>query len=176
MHKYIGVTFIGSKPQVDAFVPSRGPPIQELKVEADKIFRWLRFLKDVNPLYYDIVIDDSKEMRKSLENISTEILNRATAIEDDVTIRIEQLVARGDLIEKIPEINDECQESISGESSDMLPVVLVTREEIPVPDEDAPATHIFNSLLRSLSSNETEASESTMEFNPSEKQHYEDRN
>ena len=65
---------------------------------------------------------------------------------------------------------------MSGESSDILLLVLVTREEIPVPDEDAPTTHIFNSLLRSLSSNETDASESTTEENPTEAQHYPDQN
>jgi len=112
----------------------------------------------------------------TVENISTYVLNRATTIEDDINIRIELLVARGDLIKQIPKINYERQEPMSGESSDILLLVLVTREEIPVPDEDAPTTHIFNSLLRSLSSNETDASESTTEENPTEAQHYPDQN
>ena len=49
----------------------------------------------------------------TVENISTYVLNRATTIEDDINIRIELLVARGDLIKQIPKINYERQEPMS---------------------------------------------------------------
>lgn len=41
--------------------------------------------------------------------------------------------------------------------------MLVTREEMPLTDEDAPATHIFNSLFQSLVCNETDATQTTID-------------
>lgn len=95
---------------MDAFIPSRTSSIQELQVDANKTFKWLHFLIYVNLLYQDIVIDDSLKMRQNLENLPTQFMNRAKTIENEVIIRIEKIVARGEFIEKIPEINYERQE------------------------------------------------------------------
>lgn len=161
LEQYVGVTFIGSKPQVDAFIPTRSSPVQELKVSADKVFFWLRFLKDVNPLYRDITIDDSEEMRHELENLPAGLLNRAASIEGETSICLEELVARGDHIEKNLDINEEYRLSSNEEDPANLPMVFITKEEIPETDETAPATHVFNSLLRTLTSKEVEETIST---------------
>lgn len=76
------MTFIGSKPQADAFVPLRSLPIRELQVNTDNFFEWLRFLRDVNPLFNDITIDDSEGLRHALENLTAGLINRVVSIEN----------------------------------------------------------------------------------------------
>ena len=90
--KYIAVAFVGSRQQWDALIPTRLPNVSELQVDADKVFLWLRALKALNPRYRDIVIDNSNAMRETLNNITSNILQEVTIIDECMEENIEKVV------------------------------------------------------------------------------------
>jgi hypothetical protein len=93
LHESLSIVFVGSQVDWAAMVrdTSRNH-FKAIKVEAEKIYMWLRALKTFNPRYRDIVIDDSPEMTAALERIPEELIQRKTFVENEKEINIDKLV------------------------------------------------------------------------------------
>lgn len=73
LQEHIGVFFLGSRLQYAAFVPFR--EVQELQVRVEVVYRYLHLLKCINPLYSEILIDESPAMKSALEEITSVLLD-----------------------------------------------------------------------------------------------------
>lgn len=69
LKEHIGVFFLGSRLQWDALIPFK--EVQELQVRVNVVYQYLHLLKAVNPLYRDVVIDESEGMRSYLESVTS---------------------------------------------------------------------------------------------------------
>ena len=73
LKEHLGVFFIGSRLQYQAMVPFN--QVEELQVRVDLTYKYLHILKSINPLYQDIVIDESEAMIHAMEQLTGQLLN-----------------------------------------------------------------------------------------------------
>nr|CAH0102913.1 unnamed protein product [Daphnia galeata] len=160
---YISITFVGLKPQWDAFFATRRSDkslIPELKVRFDVVYAWLRALKQLNPLYRDIQIDDTSAMTDFLDRIEDDLIREVTIIDSQLDMLIDQLVtpsAATDVTENLSDfsINNEINNSEAVSESENLeriplPASFVNRPpSIPIGHGNS-ATVAFRGLIASL--------------------------
>lgn len=66
-----------------------------IQVRYSVIFMWVNALKQFNPWYKDINIDETMEMKNNLERIpAKELIYRATIVDQDSDIHIDHLVCQ----------------------------------------------------------------------------------
>ena len=80
----VQIVFIGN-------IPNKNQPL-EVKIRPQVVFNWLRLLKALHPLYKHIVVDDSVEMIKQMENVPYQLLSSAAHIDDPTTVGIDKTV------------------------------------------------------------------------------------
>lgn len=91
VHDNISVSFIGLRRQWDAMVAAGNVQIPELSLRPEVVFRCLKALKNLNPLYREIQIDDSEEMTNCIERLPEHLFAHATVIEDETDREIENM-------------------------------------------------------------------------------------
>ena len=74
------------------FRPNFRSTVPDLVVRPHVVYGWLYALKQLNPLYKDIVIVDDENTRAALLNITNELINNTTVMEHDALINIEKQV------------------------------------------------------------------------------------
>lgn len=95
IHETLSIVFVGSKVEWAAMEKDKTHNhFRAIKVEAAKIYMWLKALKTFNSRYRDIVIDDSPEMTEALERIPEQLIQRKTLVENDKEINIDKLVRK----------------------------------------------------------------------------------
>ena len=79
------IQFYGTKEQWQQKYRKMGKQqlLNFIKIRPDVVFRWLRALKALNPLYADIVIDDTPQVRADLQQIETSVLESIQFVSDD---------------------------------------------------------------------------------------------
>lgn len=102
MKEHLAVFFIGSKIQYEALVPFL--QVQELTVRVSVVYQHLIMLKKINPLYRDVVIDESPAMIHQLESISAQLLHpdNIEILENDIDI-YNDAAATGSSVTDTPE-------------------------------------------------------------------------
>ena len=177
-YDYIGVTFVGLKSQWDAFIATRRPTdINELRVRPNVVFAWLRALKVLNPLYRDIIIDDSQEMTDQLNMIADDLIENATIVDSQRNIMIDRLVtpdAATDLIEDTrseeSEVNAENAAAPVEENVDRIPMQSSFLSCPLIQDQGASATTAFLGLAATLSEDDTLPDSEDVQPAPRQKQ------
>lgn len=91
MEEMILVVFIGSRLLWDSLVSSMLQVNPQLNVRPDAVFQWLQALKYLHSAYRDITIDDSDDMRATLNEIGDKIIGAATVIEEDVEVIMDKI-------------------------------------------------------------------------------------
>lgn len=95
IHETLSIVFVGSKVEWAAMEKDKTHNhFRAIKVEAAKIYMWLKALKTFNSRYRDIVIDDSPQMTEALERIPEQLIQRKTLVENDKEINIDKLVQK----------------------------------------------------------------------------------
>lgn len=136
--KYFGIVFVGTRQQWDALIPNHYSQMEEIKVEAHKIYGYLRALKAVHPAYKDILIDDSDIMTASIANIPALLLSQVEIMDGEVENKIETIVE---------------QENNPTENNDPLFIssplqsAFLTRSS-SISNEDNSSTHILTSKIK----------------------------
>lgn len=143
IEEFISVVFVKGKLQADSMVPSPVPVVQELKINPDKMFKWLRMLlKAVNPDFRLIEIDDSGKMRDLLNDLSESLLNEAAVVEDAMGSTIEKLVPQETVPPPFGYNNPEAYNSV--DESLPLDSVFLTQSQPPLTDIHAPSVTLLN--------------------------------
>lgn len=96
MKEHLGVFFLGSRLQYEAMIPFHG--IQELQVRVDVVYRYLHLFSKVNPLYQDVLIDESDGMKTALEKITTDVLNDTVIMDNEMDL-VNDIVASSQVTE-----------------------------------------------------------------------------
>ena len=135
-HEAMSVIIVGAKLQCEAMVPSLLSYAQELKIDHEKVFKWLRVLKAVNPHFIGITIDDSEEMRESLLKLSEALVHDVTFVNEKMENEIEKLVQQ----ETVPAPFGYDNFPTDSEDKSDLPLasVFLTKSNLPPTDINAP--------------------------------------
>lgn len=108
------VVFVGTKGE---FEKNRNDCIiscHELQMRTKNVYNWLRMLKKCHPLYYNIVIDESEEMKKSMNELTKTLINETEVIDSDNAINIEKIISSDTAeVRKLPEEVKSCNSSSS---------------------------------------------------------------
>jgi hypothetical protein len=95
--RYFGIVFVGGRPQWDALIASHYSQMPEIQVNASRLYRWLAALKVLNPNYRNIVIDDTDEMTRKINEIPNLLLQAVDIIDGQMESKIETLLEQQQL-------------------------------------------------------------------------------
>lgn len=126
MKEHLGVFFLGSRLQYEAMIPFHG--IQELQVRVEVVYRYLHLFSSVNPLYQDVVIDESDGMKTALESITSELLKETVIMDNEMDL-VNDIVASSQVAEEsqVEDLPDE-QGNITLPSSFLSRVIPADRD------------------------------------------------
>lgn len=136
--RYIGIVFVGglNGNQWDGIIINHYKQMPEIHVCADKIYRYLRALKALNPAYKNIVIDDSSEMTDTINSIQNLLLTQVKIINGKIENKMESLLAQ----EKVPMNKSEMDSALPPMQSAFL-----TRGHVMPTDVDSSGAHVITS-------------------------------
>jgi hypothetical protein len=165
---YIGVTFIGLKPQWDSFVATRCAEtcLPELRVRPDIVFEWLRSLKALNPLYRDIQIDDSQDMTNRLNRVADNLIENATIVDSERDIMVDRLVTP----DAATDLNNENATPSSVEDVERVPLQSSFMSCPTTPIQGESATSAFLGLAATLSTDNMTPDSQNVHSNPRQQQ------
>jgi hypothetical protein len=108
LEKSLSVSFVGTRQQWDALVPNPSSRcFRDIMVRPDVVYKWLYVLKIFSPYYKDILIHDTPEIRKKLEDIPEVLLKHATIITGESEIFIDRIIGKESGAEKVNETKNE---------------------------------------------------------------------
>ena len=118
--QYIKVYFVGPK--------GKQEHIKELVVRPDVVFEWLKMLRVCNPHYASIpILDDNAELRKQMEDLNSNIMNASDVIDDEVSVRLNNVVS--DDIAGIRKYEFDCEEECTEEGQPALSHVFLENQD-----------------------------------------------
>ena len=95
LEKSLSVSFVGTRQQWDALVPHPSSHrFRDILIRADVVYDWLHALETLNPYYKDIIIHDTSEISKKLEDIPKVLQSHATVITGQTEIFIDRIIAK----------------------------------------------------------------------------------
>lgn len=89
----LSVVFIGAKMGHASLIPTASH-ISTIQVNPDKIYKWCAAKKKIDPLWENVVIDETPEMVERLKRIPQSLIDSAKFIDDDKCIAIEDLIEK----------------------------------------------------------------------------------
>ena len=133
MKEHLAVFFLGSRLQYEALIPFL--QLQEMTVRVNVAYQYLYMLKQINPLYRGIIIDQSPAMIEQLEYITSEILQPSNVeiMENEIYI-YNDAAATG--ISVTPEENLTASNENQETEELLIPSTFVTRMTQAVRDEN----------------------------------------
>ena len=133
LKEHLAVFFLGSRLQYEALIPFL--QLQEMTVRVNVAYQYLYMLKQINPLYRDIIIDQSPAMIEQLEYITSEILQPSNVeiMENEIYI-YNDAAATG--ISVTPEENLTASNENQETEELLIPSTFVTRMTQAVRDEN----------------------------------------
>ena len=145
----MAVAFVQSKQQWEALIPNHFNTINELKIRQDIVYQWLEVLiKEMNPHYVNIDIDDSAEMKEAMVRVREELLNHPILLNTDIAIKMEDIATAIVNDNKNPN-EDETIASLGNGTRD-LPFVLLDKRDHQRYDDVEAKKRIFKSLHLAL--------------------------
>ena len=133
LKEHLAVFFLGSRLQYEALIPFL--QLQEMTVRVNVAYQYLYMLKQINPLYRDIIIDQSPAMIEQLEYITSEILQPSNVeiMENEIYI-YNDAAATGSSV--TPEENLTASNENQETEELLIPSTFVTRMTQAVRDEN----------------------------------------
>ena len=148
------VCFVGARPAYDALVPDRPGRITELQVRKEVVYKWLKALKALHPLYEDIVIDESETMGQSLDDITPTLWRNSEELTDQAVLNIEQFIEAERLSHRPQGLDEELATTESTDATEPewppLPSVMVTKTPHVNPATLPPITSVCAAVERAL--------------------------
>ena len=145
----MAVAFVQSKQQWEALIPNHFNTINELKIRPDIVYQWLEVLiKEMNPHYVNIDIDDSAEMTKAMVRVREELLKHPILLNTDIAIKMKDIATAIVNDNKNPN-EDETIASL-GKGTQDLPFVLLDKRDHQRYDDVEAKKRIFKSLHLAL--------------------------
>ena len=142
--EFISVVFIGSRLQYEALIPSRFKDVNELRVRTEVVYQWLNALKILNPLYSKAIIEDCDDMRMAIENITTDLIEKVTIVDNEEDILIDRVLTP----EEATDFSNEEYTNACGSTN--LPSSFLTRSTPISRDQSDPACSIFRGLINAM--------------------------
>ena len=135
LKEHLAVFFLGSRLQYEALIPFL--QLQELTVRVNVVYQYLYMLKQINPLYRDIIIDQSPAMIEQLESITSELLHPSNVeiMENEIDI-YNDAAATGSSVTDTPEENLTALNENQETEEIPIPSTFVTRMTQTVRDEN----------------------------------------
>lgn len=88
---FVSVRFIGTNNQYDNYL-KHNFHCNELRIRNHVVYNWITVLKAVNPLYSSIIIDDSPNAVRSLQNLEERLRRDAQLLSDPESIDVENII------------------------------------------------------------------------------------
>ena len=64
----------------------------ELIVRTQNVYNWLRMLKQCNPKYWNITINESDACKLSVSNLTKELLDNSKIVDNESSLNVERVV------------------------------------------------------------------------------------
>jgi hypothetical protein len=90
--KSLRFAFVGTKAEYEMKRKDVIMTCGDLNVRTENVYNWLRMLKQFNPKYWNISINESNNCKKIMKNLRSEVLNNVEVVDNERSKNIEKVI------------------------------------------------------------------------------------